>query len=660
MGETLVLETETKRPNLEQMTEGEKSAYFAQIEHWISVEKRSDGWIQRELGISRATARRHLALVKGRMGSIGPPIKAVVIDNDAYAPVAARAIPVAATKEKQPLKGGRLTTTSGGYRLNQVIPQPEAGDWRLENVTSDELRRMSPADLIARMIRISPEISRAYFDFLRMANPGHELKAVNPGTDIPNEPAQEWLNFFEKVLADRNNRGSADVVYNQMLTNLWVRGALFCELVLAKDARSFADIVVPDAYSARFKVVKDEEIGGQRFQLVQGTGRDEVVLDRITIRYIPVDPLPDTPYGTSPVAPGLFPAIFLITMLQDARRVVAQQGWPRLNIMVKVAEIIATMRPEDQKKPEVVKAYVTQAVNEIAASYSDLDPDQAWVHSDTVEFGAPIGAIGNLEGIGSLISVLERMCVRALKSQPLLFGMPEGVSEANANRQWEVHVQGIQALQSLCSAALSSLFTLALEAQGIAAEARFSFKELRAIEDLRDAQAMFQRLTNSQLAEVLGYMEHDEASIYYVGHPAAATPIGVVGDEEDQPPPGEDDGSTANPQGGKVGAGDDSDDDISGDDGANRLARRNDAISDASFRTLVSVLGNPDTAIGVAYAMQILSGRLVPKMEPKGKPEATGKENIRVDKSDLREAIRDFDYRVPDEFDGILEATIAD
>lgn len=647
-------ETEAKRINLEQMSQAEKELYFTRLEKWVR-DGWTDGQIQRELGISRATARRHLAHVKGRMGSL--PAVTTPLVEDTYPYPAVRAVPVALTKEKVPLQGGRQTAMSGGYRLNQVIPQPEAGDWRLENVSPDELRRMTPADLIARMIRISPEISRAYFDFLRMANPGHELKAVNVGTDIPNEQGQEWLNWFEKVLGDRNNRGSADVIYNQMLTNLWVRGALFCELVLAKDARTFVDIVVPDAYSARFKVVKDEEVGGQRFQLVQGSGRDEIILDRITVRYIPVDPLPDTPYGTSPVAPGLFPAIFLITMLQDARRVVAQQGWPRLNIMVKVAEIIATMRPEDQKKPEVVKAYVTAAVNEIAASYSDLDPDQAWVHSDTVEFGTPIGAIGHLEGIGSLISVLERMCVRALKSQPLLFGMPEGVSEANANRQWEVHVQGIQALQSLCATALSSLFTLALEAQGIAAEAKFSFKELRAIEDLRDAQAMFQRLTNAQLAEVLAYMGHDEAAIYAVGHPAAEdTPIGAVGDEEDQPE--EDEVDTEDPQAGKVGEGDTNDDDISGDDGAGRAVHGNGHVSDTQFRTLLKVLGNPDTAIGVAYAMRVLSGRQVPKMEPKGTPEATGDENIRLDRSDLREAVRDFDYRVPAEFDGLLEATV--
>jgi hypothetical protein len=56
--------------------------------------------------------------------------------------------------------------------------------------------------------------------------------------------------------------------------------------------------------------------------------------------------------------------------------------------------------------------------------------------------------------------------------------------------------------------------------------------------------------------------------------------------------------------------------------------------------------------------MAALSGRLAPKMEPKGKPEATGTENIRLDRSDLREAIRDFNYRVPDEYDGIIEASV--
>jgi hypothetical protein len=594
------------------MTDAERDDYLLEIEKKLR-EGWSEGRIGRWLGVHRNTARRQIAQARLRMVQ-GP---AEISSNTPVVSGGHTPYPLAILKptrqpvsgkfviERDPFQGGRQTQMSGGWRLDAIIPHPDSGDWRLENISPDQLRQMTPADLVTRMVRISPEISRAYFDFLRMANPGHELKAVQPGTDIPDETAQEWLNFFERKLAVRGNRGSANVVYNMMLANLWVRGALFCELVFASDARTFVDIVVPDAYSARFKVVKDADAGGNTFQLIQGSGRDTVVLDRDTVRYVPVDPLPDTPYGTSPVAPGLFPALFLITMLQDARRVVAQQGWPRLDIVINVAEVVAAMPDTDKTNPDAIKAWVATAVSEVAASYSNLEPDQAWVHTNTVEFGTPIGAIGNLEGIGELISVLERMCVRSLKSQPLLFGMPEGVSEANANRQWEVHAQGVQALQNLCAETLSYLYSLALEAEGVAAEAKFKFHELRAIEDLRDAQAMWQRLQNAEAMELLGFKTHDEASMYAVDNPARKeTTIGMVGDKPEDNP-------FAGPQ---VGA-DGDDDDVSPNDGDTEGAPAEEgqtSITTPQFRLLKEVFSDPTRATMLVESLRQLSGQSVP------------------------------------------------
>jgi hypothetical protein len=624
--------------------------FYAELERLIdNGASRTD--VMRHFSISEQSARRHISFVKGRMRGSGAA--QTTVTHDLPPPVVVgRQVPVAV--EPVQLQGGRLTRLGSTVRLGSILPPPEGGDWRLENVTPDQLRQMAPADLIGRMIRISPEMSRANFDFLRMANPGHDLKAVNPGTDVPNPQGQEYLDYCEKQLDRRN--GAADVVYNSHLNNAYIRGAVFSELVLSPgDGRTFVDIVVPDAYSARFRLDPDPETGSNKWQLIQGTGRDIVVLDRPTVKYVAVDQFPDTPYGTSPIAPGLFPALFLITMLQDARRVVAQQGWPRLDIMVEVAEIIATMKPDDQKDPEKVRQTVQRAVDQIADSYANLDPDQAWVHSSTVKFGTPIGAIGNLQGVDALVDVLERMCVRAMKSQPLLFGLPEGVSEANANRQWEVQVEGVQALQRLVESTLSSHFSLALEAVGIAATAKFKFHELRAIEDLRDAQAFFQKLENSQRAELLGYWTHDEAAMYAVGHPAAATPIGVVGDEV---PEG---GTTnpANPEAGVVMEGDSGDeDDIQGDSGDNRSLRiqRIDRLIDA--------VGTPESAHAVAYALALWRARsLSPAearatMEPEGSPQASGNEAVTVDGTDVAAARREFDYRVPD-YAGILNAETA-
>jgi hypothetical protein len=631
---------------------------------WLD-EGKTNKEISRLLGYSLNSTRRRIQYARGRREAGPRPYASVeVADGERdFGPipsklgmVSTRQVPVLIDPEREPLQGGRLSKMSGGYKIDQIIPPPEAGDWRLENVSPEELRRMAPADLITRMVRISPEIARAYFDFLRMANPGHKLEAVAPGTDQPHEEGQAYLDFCEYKLSKRQNRGSPDVVYNMQLANCYVRGALFTELVLDSAAREFVDIVVPDAYSARFKVINDPEVGGQAFQLVQGTGRDAVVLDRITVKFAPIDPLPDSPYGTSPVAPGLFPAIFLITMLQDARRVIAQQGWPRLDIMIEVAQIIEIMPEQDRDKPEAIQAWVQKAVDEVASSYSELDPDEAWVHTSTVQFGNPIGAIGNLEGVDAMIAVLERMAVRGLKSQPLLFGMQEGVSEANANRQWEVHVAGVRALQQIVAQVNSELYTLALEAQGIEAEAKFSFDELRAIERLREAQADFQLAENAQMYEVLGYKTHDEASVYATGRPAAEeTTIGMVGDDPED-----------NPMAGAVAAGDTGDEgEIQGDDGQNEGESEEADDSDRSLhmqqlRTLEAVFSHPSKAMAMAMAMRILTGRDVPKLKPKGGPRHSGFETVRVGIGDLTDAKRDFNYRMSrtgnEEYQGILDA----
>ena len=596
----------------------------------------SQSQIEAMKGWSRQTARRHIAWARGYMErdkTAAPPSGAPRFSR---APVAVSQVKV--VDDFKPQAKRQTTDTTGNIRRGSDLPHPDAGAWRLEEVDPNELRRMAPADLVPRMIRISPEMARAYFDFLRMGNPGWTLQALRPtGNRKPSTEGQEYLDWCVNQI--NFYHGSVETILNLMLTNLYVRGALLAELVLDKDARTFADIVVPDAYTARFRLEKDSRIGGDYWQLIQGSGRDAVILDRPTVKFVALDPLPGTPYGTSVIMPGLFPALFILTMLQDARRVVAQQGWPRLDIKILVEQIVAAMPEEDQQDAEKIKAVLDSAVAQVAASYSKLDPDQAWVHTDTVEFGNPIGAIGSLDGVSELFRLLERMAIRAVKSQPLLFGIEEGMSEASANRQWEVHVQGVQAIQKVAEGVLSSLFSMALQAKGILAIAEFKFEELRASEELRDAQVLFQKLENAQLMEVMGYEDHDSASVYAVKHPAKNTPIGVVGDEEDQPDDAEG-GDTENPQSGNVGAGDTSDEkDPQGNDGVNK------SVQHPQARQITS------SHLEIAYALAARA-----KMEPKGEPKNTGDENVRIAQGDIAAAKRDFDYRIDPEFEGILDA----
>ncbi len=410
-----------------------------------------------------------------------------------------------------------------------IVPPPDAETlWRTETLDSTTLDRMSPADLIELLVNLSPEISRAVFDHIRMFNPGHELNGFRPGTEEEDPAGQAALDAIMATL--RELYISEDVVINRLILAGFIRGAYFSEIVLDDAGRMPIDLATPDPWSARFRKVDDPQ-RGTIYKLGQWQQGGWVEIGSPTVAYIPIDPLPDSPYGRSLVAPALFTAIFLIGLLHDLRRVIAQQGYPRNDIAIDLEALREAMAVNLRDDPEEIKEWVDSVITEVEQVYEALDPDDAWVHTSVVTLNRPVGTLNSdsLGELGTILSELTRMATRALKTMALLMVMDENSSETHANRQWEIHTAGIKAMQHLLEAMLEKLFTVALQAQGIQADVRFRFAELRASELLRDAQAEAMQLANILTKEDAGFVSHEEAGIEATGHP----PTG----EKATPPP---------------------------------------------------------------------------------------------------------------------------
>jgi hypothetical protein len=119
--------------------------------------------------------------------------------------------------------------------------------------------------------------------------------------------------------------------------------------------------------------------------------------------------------------------------------------------------------------------------------------------------------------------MLERMCVRALKTMPLMLGITETTGDIQSNRQFEIFSAGIKSIQHYTETLLGRLFTLALEAQGIQADVEFEFAEFRASEALRDAQTEQLKILNEKEKVANGWITDDEASETIAGHKAKGT-----------------------------------------------------------------------------------------------------------------------------------------
>lgn len=461
------------------------------------------------------------------------------------------AVPVSGSSRASAIASPALTDASPfgiNASLKTILPPPDHfSSWKRLDLDRDTWSKVDATELVSLLINISPDASRAVWDWLRLLNSGHEITAHTLDGTTPDERAQAALDDFVERL--ERYHGSFKVLAGRLFMGAITRGAFFAELVLDRAGRVPIDIATPDPATVRFRRVTDEE-RGQIWEPGQWQRGQFVSFNVPTIRYIPLDPEPGNPYGRPMVAPAVFPCVFLLGLMHDLRRVVAQQGYPRTDIVINLEKLRAAFSDLEMDEFEVK---VAQLIRAVQTDMARLEPDDTYVHTDPIEVNRASGAIDSsvMSGAGDLITALERMAMRALKTMPLLMGTTDGVSEANANRQWEIFAAGIKTVQHYAEAIFERLLELSLNAQGIQAKVSVRFAEIRAAEELRDAQSMRARLENAETAERLGFMDHDEASEYAVGHEAVAPAKGAP-----EPPAGDED----------EGAGVDGDEEVPADD----------------------------------------------------------------------------------------------
>src|SRR5688500_8626913 len=82
--------------------------------------------------------------------------------------------------DERPIPAGRTSVNDQvATSSNWVLVQPEdpEGFWRLRNLDVGTLDTSTPKELLDLLSDLSPEVSRAIWDFIRMANPGWEIRA---------------------------------------------------------------------------------------------------------------------------------------------------------------------------------------------------------------------------------------------------------------------------------------------------------------------------------------------------------------------------------------------------------------------------------------------------------------------------------------------------
>lgn len=471
---------------------------LAQIRGMMQQGK-SQAEIARALDRSPSTVSRAVKIIEANRASEQEPIK-----------------PVAG-------KVSRNRATSAKYMgFTAPIPARDGSSlYQLYNLIDDWSHLLDPNDALLVLARHSPEVASAWHDSVMLAVGGWEANAYH--ADDPekeHEEAQAELKSIMNRLGDRH--GSFHALAAEMVTSIVFRGALGAESVYGKDRQTLLDIAVIDPSWIMFRPVHDEELG-DHWELGQMQDGKWVSLEIPTIRYMPYNRIPkEPPYGVPMFQPSVMPAVFMLGLLYDIRRVMAKQGFGRLDVTIITEQLVTRMAPDRTKMDgDKIKAMIETFAAEISDAMEELLPDDVFVHTDDVEVNhSPNGGgEGNmLNGIASLIESLERQLIKALKSMPLLQAVTDGVSEANANKQWEIYAKTIGTLQQMIENMLGYHLRYALRLKGYDVKVELRFAEVRGIDEYREAEAFSMKVEGAVAAENAKYMTPEEAAMYVTGH----------------------------------------------------------------------------------------------------------------------------------------------
>jgi hypothetical protein len=436
-------------------------------------------------------------------------------------------------KKIQPMSDYKPTPDFGGSRVS--LPKPVmlgGGNGTLmskktkQDLNLDDrlLSTKQVTDLVDILADAHPDFSFAIWNFIRIANSGYTIEVTKLGTGKRWSQAEKDM----KELADRldlpsttsfEKGRSLDKIAEQLLLSVIMRGACALELIPTPkfDDVSFLAPVEPSTI--------DFKIENGRFVPYQNYG--QISLDLPTFFYDGLDEIVDNPYGRSPVLSAINIIIFQMQVLNDIKAVVHNQGYPRIDIQI-IEEVLLQRMPiairnNEQKKQEWLKA----KLDEIIAMYSTLEPDDAYVHFDSVVIGSSGGGKdgGALIDPEKLMTAIDNLIMSGLKTLSTILGRrSSGNTESFAKLEIKLYLQGVIAIQRCVERAMGKALTLGLNIKGKQGIVKFKFNDVEIRTELEQEQFKQTKYTNLAFARDQGWIDQNEASQLAVGHASVAEP----------------------------------------------------------------------------------------------------------------------------------------
>lgn len=405
-------------------------------------------------------------------------------------------------------KGTVQTNTFNPNAPDQVLATPAYRE-HLTDIFSSRQSLDSRA-LLQQLFSQDPDVSAAVNAYLTAANVPmwYIVKDSNGVINRPGSKALEQLILslsyrFDYTLPSAFKlQKSMRTICEQLRYMVLLRGAIGTELVLNKQG------MPEELRNVDMATVQWKEKASNVFIPIQkpkqaAAGKDEISLDIPTFMVAFYHQDPTTIYSYSPFVSAINTIASRQQIVNDLYRIMQMTGYPRIDVKV-LEEVLRKNAPADaQSDPNLMKTWINTRLGELRTALSNLRPDQALIHMDSVEVSMVNDKTSAVTlDVEPIITVLNAQNQAALKIMASTIGRGEsGVNTASVEAR--IFSLNAEEINGPVADILSQAFTLALRLQGIDAvvEIGFDHIELRPDTELESMK----QIKQNRMMELLSY-----------------------------------------------------------------------------------------------------------------------------------------------------------
>lgn len=321
--------------------------------------------------------------------------------------------------------------------------------------------------ILRKLYKHNEDVGSILMDLVQLTNTGHKIK-------FDNSVKPDLVDKMRKHISSRSKDWGSGVagidgMINKMIAQIWISGALSAEMVPARGLTNIDNIILLDAETIRFKLIK--KTGRYHpYQMMKyffGKEKQYIKLNSTTYKYYGLISDTDNPYGVPPFMTALSSLSTQKSMRANIDHIMNQMGLlGYLETKLDKPEQMADESDEAYKGR--LKRLLEESKNNVLAGFKEgvvagyMEDHEFTFHSTSK----------NLNGIPDLYNQNENQIANGLKSSSSFLGVGGGGTEQMLSIVFTKMLSQLKNVQLLLIRFLEELYTLELLMAG------YSFKSL--------------------------------------------------------------------------------------------------------------------------------------------------------------------------------------